>query len=151
MLLSLTLSLLATLSVSAIPTIEIKGSKFFTSDGNQFFMKGVAYQLTPLDPLLDAAVCEKNFALMAAAGTNVIRTYHVDPWEDHSACMSILEKYGIYLLLDIDTFNTTITQASPTWNYYQLRSYEHVISAFAQYDNLLGQSFYTLCSLMVLT
>jgi hypothetical protein len=28
------------LSVSAIPTISIKGSKFFDSDGNQFFVKG---------------------------------------------------------------------------------------------------------------
>lgn len=139
MLLSCVINLLAVFSVSAIPTIEIKGSKFFTSDGNQFFMKGVAFQLSPLDPLLDATVCEKNFALMASAGTNVIRTYHVDPWQNHTACMSILEKYGIYLLLDIDTFNTTITQDSPTWDYYQLRSYEHVISAFAQYDNLLGE------------
>jgi hypothetical protein len=27
--------------VSAIPTISTKGSKFFTSDGNQFFLKGM--------------------------------------------------------------------------------------------------------------
>lgn len=52
--------------------------------------------------------------------------------------MNILANYGIYLILDIDTFNTTIVQTSPTWDYYQLRSYEHVIAAFAQYDNLLG-------------
>jgi hypothetical protein len=26
--------------VNAIPTIEAKGSKFFTSDGNQFYVKG---------------------------------------------------------------------------------------------------------------
>ncbi len=35
----------ATLS-HAIPTIEASGNKFFTSDGDQFFIKGVAYQLT---------------------------------------------------------------------------------------------------------
>jgi hypothetical protein len=35
----LSLALLAGL-VSAIPTIEVKGSKFFTSDGDQFFVKG---------------------------------------------------------------------------------------------------------------
>jgi hypothetical protein len=29
-----------TASVGAIPTIEAKGSKFFTSDGNQFYVKG---------------------------------------------------------------------------------------------------------------
>lgn len=125
-------------SVLAIPTIEVKGTKFYTSDQQQFFVKGIAYQLSPADPLLDAETCEKNFALMAQAGTNVIRTYHVDPWQSHDACMSILAKYGIYLILNIDTFNTTITQVDPTWNYYQMRSYEHVISAFAKYDNLLG-------------
>ena len=32
------LAVLAT--VSAIPTISVKGSKFFTSDGDQFFIKG---------------------------------------------------------------------------------------------------------------
>jgi hypothetical protein len=39
---SLSLALLASLSAvaSAIPTIEVKGSKFFTSEGNQFFVKG---------------------------------------------------------------------------------------------------------------
>lgn len=25
---------------AAVPTIEVKGSKFFTSDGNQFYVKG---------------------------------------------------------------------------------------------------------------
>ena len=125
-------------SVQAISPIQIKGSKFFTSTGEQFFMKGIAYQLSPADPLLDATVCESNFALMAAAGTNVIRTYHVDPWQDHSPCMSILAKYGMYLILDVDTFNTTISQETPAWDYYQMRSYQHVVAAFAQYDNLLG-------------
>jgi hypothetical protein len=29
--------------VLAIPTITQKGSKFFTSDGNQFYIKGTVY------------------------------------------------------------------------------------------------------------
>lgn len=29
--------------VSAIPTISTKGSKFFTSDGSQFFLKGMLF------------------------------------------------------------------------------------------------------------
>lgn len=39
---SLSLALLASLSTvaSAIPTIEVKGSKLFTSEGNQFYVKG---------------------------------------------------------------------------------------------------------------
>jgi hypothetical protein len=40
MLLSILLGSLLRL-VSAIPTISTKGSKFFTSDGNQFFLKGM--------------------------------------------------------------------------------------------------------------
>lgn len=40
MLLSFILGLLASI-VHAIPTITTKGSKFFTSDGNQFFLKGM--------------------------------------------------------------------------------------------------------------
>lgn len=33
-------ALLAVRTAFAIPTIEIKGSKFFTSDGDQFYIKG---------------------------------------------------------------------------------------------------------------
>ena len=33
-------SVLAVTAVSAIPKITIKGSKFFTDDGNQFYIKG---------------------------------------------------------------------------------------------------------------
>ena len=29
-------------TVKAIPTLSVVGSKFFTSDGNQFFIKGMA-------------------------------------------------------------------------------------------------------------
>jgi hypothetical protein len=36
----LSLGLLAGFA-SAIPTIEVKGSKLFTSDGDQFFVKGM--------------------------------------------------------------------------------------------------------------
>jgi hypothetical protein len=39
MLLLALLGLLAGI-VHAVPTISTKGSKFFTSDGNQFFLKG---------------------------------------------------------------------------------------------------------------
>ena len=34
-------------TVSAIPTISVKGSKFFTSDGDQFFIKGLHSSQTP--------------------------------------------------------------------------------------------------------
>ena len=35
-------------AAKAISTVSVKGNKFFTDDdGKQFFMKGIAYQLTP--------------------------------------------------------------------------------------------------------
>lgn len=40
MLLFLLLGLLASIAL-AIPTITAKGAKFFTSDGKQFFLKGM--------------------------------------------------------------------------------------------------------------
>jgi hypothetical protein len=47
MLLSIRLGSLLSL-VSAIPTISTKGSKFFTSDGNQFFLKGMLVDISAL-------------------------------------------------------------------------------------------------------
>ncbi|BFZ57736.1 hypothetical protein PYCC9005_004789 [Savitreella phatthalungensis] len=129
---------LAASVLASLPVISIHGTKFYDPSGNQFFFKGVAYQPTPADPLLDAAACESNFALMHAAGVNSIRVYHVNPWQSHDACMSIADKYGIYLLLDVDTFNTTIEQKAPTWNYFQMTSYQHVVASFAKYNNLLS-------------
>jgi hypothetical protein len=49
----LSLGLLAGLA-SAIPTIEVKGSKLFTSDGDQFFVKG-----TSIPHPLSKANCEE--------------------------------------------------------------------------------------------
>jgi hypothetical protein len=37
-------------TISAIPTVSVKGSKFFTSDGDQFFIKGSHSSQTQLFP-----------------------------------------------------------------------------------------------------
>jgi len=58
---------------AALPTITTKGTKFFGSDGNQFFFKGVAYQLVPEDPLIDTAQCQRDATLMQQLGANSIR------------------------------------------------------------------------------
>jgi len=52
MLLLFILGLLANM-VHAIPTITTKGAKFFTSDGNQFFLKGMLSSLSCLAHALD--------------------------------------------------------------------------------------------------
>lgn len=64
-------------AVSALPEITQKGSKFFTPDGNQWFIKGVAYQLNPVDLGTDPAQCQRDAQLMQELGANMIRVYHV--------------------------------------------------------------------------
>jgi hypothetical protein len=116
-------------ALASLPTISQVGSKFFTSDGNQFYIKGklerhclltlarsnelflgVAYQLTDSDPLIDTAQCTLDASLMQTLGANTIRVYHVDASGSHSGCMSAFENAGIYVFVDLDTFNTMINQ-----------------------------------------
>lgn len=46
---------------------------------------------------------------MKELGTNAIRVYHVDADKDHDGCMEVFADAGIYLLIDLDTFDTYIT------------------------------------------
>jgi hypothetical protein len=95
-------------AVNAISTISAVGNKFFDSNGTQFFVKGVAYQLTENDPLVDKTQCTLDATLMKELGANAIRVYHVDPTSNHDDCMSVFADNGIYLFVDLDTFNTQI-------------------------------------------
>lgn len=123
------------------PTISAVGNKFFLENGTQFFMKGVAYQLSEDDPLVDEEQCTRDAALMQELGVNSIRVYHVDASEDHSGCMGVFADAGIYPLIDLDTFNTYIlspTKATASWNQTQYDAFAAVMDAFADYDNVLG-------------
>lgn len=73
---------------------------------------GVAYQLTSLDPLVNATQCQLDASLMKDLGANTIRVYHVDATADHDGCMSAFSDAGIYLFVDLDTFTTQINQVS---------------------------------------
>jgi len=75
---------------------------------------------------------------MAEIGTNSIRVYHVDPYANHDGCMDVFSQNGIYVWLDLDTFNTTIDQNAPTWNTEQFIAFTQVMDVFQQYDNLAG-------------
>lgn len=132
------LLLCAATIIDALPTITAVGNKFFTSEGKQFFMKGIAYQLTPDDPLIDTEQCARDAALMKTLGANTIRVYHVDSKADHSGCMSEFASAGIYAIIDMDTFHTYILPNDPWWNETQYRSYAEVMDAFATFDNTLG-------------
>ena len=71
---------------------------------------GIAYQLTDQDPLVDEQQCKRDALQMADLGANTIRVYHVDPDQDHDACMTAFGNVGIYLFLDLDTFDTQFDQ-----------------------------------------
>ncbi|TVY19355.1 1,3-beta-glucanosyltransferase gas2 [Lachnellula arida] len=123
--------------VTALPTISVKGAKFF-ADGQQFFIKGVAYQGTPSDPLVDTTQCQLDATSMQTIGTNSIRVYHVNPLVNHDGCMKAFSEAGIYVWLDLDTFNTTIVETSLAWTQEQFFAFTDVMDAFQQYDNLGG-------------
>lgn len=125
-------------TVGAIPTISAVGSKFFYENGTQYYVKGVAYQLTPDDPLVDTAQCKRDIVRMSELGTNAIRVYHVDPNADHKGCMTALADAGIYLFVDLDTFTTQIEQTAPHWNQTQFDRFKDVLDEFQNYDNTAG-------------
>lgn len=136
-------ALAASLASSALclPTISVKGSKFFTSDGNQFYLKGVAYQLTNDDPLANSDQCKLDAALMQTLGANSIRVYHVDPTANHDSCMQTFSDAGIYAWIDLDTFSTYILGpgiSTPMWNSTQYEAYQAVMDTFHTYDNVAG-------------
>ncbi|CAI7640907.1 unnamed protein product [Penicillium palitans] len=125
-------------AVGAISPISAVGSKFFYENGTQFYIKGIAYQLTPSDPLVDTAQCKRDIARMSELGTNAIRVYHVDPNADHKGCMSALADAGIHLFVDLDTFNTQIEQNEPHWNQTQFDHFKEVLDEFQKFDNTAG-------------
>jgi hypothetical protein len=52
--------------------------------------------------------------------------------------MAAFSDAGIYVWLDLDTFNTTVQQASPTWTEDQFLALSNVMDVFQKYDNLGG-------------
>ncbi|CEJ92516.1 hypothetical protein VHEMI08165 [[Torrubiella] hemipterigena] len=149
------LSLLALAGVVAaadMPIISIKGSKFFYPNGTQFFMKGVAYQQgvgqagsgatadgsSYLDPLADEARCKNDIPLLASLGTNVIRTYAIDPTKDHSACMKLLQDNNIYIVSDLSEPTTSINRDDPSWDVTLYKRYTSVVDTLSQYPNVIG-------------
>ncbi|PNY23091.1 1,3-beta-glucanosyltransferase [Tolypocladium capitatum] len=161
--LSLALFVLAGGALAAdLPSIQMKawaplpyrfvvaGSKFFYPNGTQFFLKGVAYQqdtsaagaasanATFVDPLSDASSCQRDVPLLAELGTNIIRTYAIDPTADHSACMKLLNDAGIYVISDLSQPSVSINRNDPEWNVDLFTHYQQVVDALAQYPNVLG-------------
>jgi Glucanosyltransferase len=68
----------------------------------------------------------------------LIIAYHVDSTGNHDDCMQAFSDNGIYVFLDLDTFNTQIEETNPQWTYSQYTAFTAVIDAFAKYDNIAG-------------
>jgi len=150
-------TLLINAAFAALPVIEIKGSKFFYSNnGTQFFIKGVAYQSGIAsantgggaisgdnstgynDPLADSASCTRDVPYLQKLGANTIRTYAIDPTQDHSACMALLDAAGIYVISDLGQPNLSINREDPEWNTQLYARYTAVVDSLASYSNVIG-------------
>ncbi|KAI0505154.1 family 72 glycoside hydrolase [Xylaria bambusicola] len=143
--------LLAAANASLEPII-VKGSKFFTKSGDQFYLKGIAYQQEAgtgpggdtsgsnkyVDPLADASVCKRDIPLLEKLGVNVIRTYAINPDKDHSACMKMLDDAGIYVIADLGDPLLSINRDDPVWNVELFERYKGVIDNLGKYDNTIG-------------
>ncbi|TGO65392.1 hypothetical protein BOTNAR_0078g00180 [Botryotinia narcissicola] len=112
----------------------ITGSKFFYSNGTQFFLRGVTYGSESLDILADREVCERDIKALVSLGINVLHAYGIDPSQDHGECM----ENGIYLLIDLYIASTYIYTDSTTWTNQKFSVYTDIVDVFAFYTNTLG-------------
>lgn len=140
-------------ALGSVEPIIKKGQHFFYENGTQFFIKGIAYQrdtssseaakrddssLDYIDPLADADRCKRDVPIMQAAGTNVIRTYAIDPTADHDDCMTLLADAGIYVISDLSSPDEAINRDDPAWDTALYSRYTSVVDALSGYDNVIG-------------
>ncbi|KAF7929518.1 uncharacterized protein EAE98_005436 [Botrytis deweyae] len=122
----------------AVDSIIIKGSKFFYSNGTQFFLRGVTYGSDSLDILADRDACERDIKALVSLGINVLHVYGIDSSQDHGECMEKFMENGIYLLIDLHITSTYIYIDSTTWTNQKFSAYVDMVDAFAFYTNTLG-------------
>jgi 1,3-beta-glucanosyltransferase GAS1 len=75
---------------------------------------------------------------MQSLGLNTIRTYAIDPTQDHSSCMEALQNAGIYVISDLSAPGASINRDTPTWNDDLYAHYTAVVDNLQKYTNVLG-------------
>ncbi|AHY78698.1 AQG_2a_G0038560.mRNA.1.CDS.1 [Saccharomyces cerevisiae] len=142
-------------SFEKTPAIKIVGNKFFDSEnGEQFFIKGIAYQLqrseeelsnangaferSYIDALADPKICLRDIPFLKMLGVNTLRVYAIDPTKSHDICMEALSAEGMYVLLDLSEPDISINRENPSWDVHIFERYKSVIDAMSSFPNLLG-------------
>ncbi|KAI1416344.1 carbohydrate-binding module family 43 protein [Hypoxylon sp. FL1857] len=138
-------------SYNDIPEIKAVGQHFFYSNnGSQFYLKGVAYQenYNPngtnnantqyTDPLADASKCSRDIPFMKQIFTNVIRVYAIDPTQNHDECMEQLASNDIYVIADLGEPGTSIDSNNPSWDVGLYTRYTAVVDNLSKYKNVIG-------------
>lgn len=131
--------------LSAVTPITIDGNAFWDqSNDTRFYIRGVDYQpggssnLT--DPLADPTICDRDIPIFRDLGINTIRVYSVDNSQDHSYCMQQLNDNGMYLVLDVNTPDSSISRSCPSGSYNAdyLQNVFATIDEFSTYNNTLA-------------
>ncbi|KAH3674682.1 hypothetical protein WICMUC_003098 [Wickerhamomyces mucosus] len=134
--------------VAELPAIEIVGNKFFYSNnGSQFYIKGVAYQQDTanitsgesfVDPLADSAACKRDIPYLTELNTNTIRVYALNSSLDHTDCLEQLQDAGIYVIADLSEPSLSINRDDPSWTVELYDRYKSIVDEFQNYTNILG-------------
>lgn len=135
-------------SSSSTPPIIVDGNKFFYSNnGSQFYVKGVAYQSdqanatagqTFTDPLADGSVCQRDLPYLQQLHTNVLRVYALNTSLSHDSCMQTFADAGIYIIADLSEPGLSIDRNDPEWSVQLQARYQSVVDVMHNYDNVLG-------------
>ncbi|KAH8671668.1 Glucanosyltransferase-domain-containing protein [Xylariales sp. PMI_506] len=128
------------LVTAAISTISIKGTKLYQENGDQFYVRGVAYNRGSniTDVLADTNQCQVDAGLMKTLGVNTVRVYQANSTLNHDGCMLAFATQGVYVMLDLTSPADRIDPSDPTYTLAMYNGWTAIIDAFAGYDNLLA-------------
>jgi 1,3-beta-glucanosyltransferase GAS1 len=82
--------------------------------------------------------CKRDIPLLQELQTNTIRVYALNPDEDHTECMKMLDDAGIYVIADLSEPGTSIDRGAPRWDSTLYKRYTSVVDLMQQYTNTLG-------------